>query len=146
MKPVDDFALHCCELLASIGRCTARRMFGGWGLSVDGLNVGLIIAETLYLKVSPGAPEPWLAAGGRPFIYEAKGKPVNLGYCSAPDNAMESPALMAPWARLAMGNALAARALKERPKAQPAKPTRPRSKRITASAAKPSARRKSAKG
>ena len=32
-----DFANYCCDLLASVGRCMAKRMFGGIGISTDGL-------------------------------------------------------------------------------------------------------------
>ena len=37
-----DFADYCCELLQSAGPCTAKRMFGGWGISVDRLTFALI--------------------------------------------------------------------------------------------------------
>lgn len=37
-----DFVDYCLELLSCIGPCTAKRMFGGWGLALDGLNLALI--------------------------------------------------------------------------------------------------------
>lgn len=106
----DPFVEHACELLSSLGPVRARRMFGGWGLSVDGMNVGLVAWDTLFLKTNAGTEPQWLAAGGRPFVYEAKGKPMSLHYHTPPEEAMESPALMAPWARLALQAALEARA------------------------------------
>lgn len=109
-----DFADHCCELLSGIGPCVARRMFGGWGISTEGLNIAIIAWETLYLKASPESEPLWRAAGCEPFTYEAKGKPLQLRYYSAPAEAMDSPALMLPWARLALQAALAARAGKPR--------------------------------
>lgn len=108
----DEFALYCCELLSGLGPCRARRMFGGWGLSVDGLNVGIIAWDTLYLKTNAETQPAWLAAGARAFVYEAKGRPVALNYHTVPAEAMESPELMLPWARLALQAALAARAPK----------------------------------
>ena len=49
-----DFADHCLELLAAVGPCVARRMFGGWGISTDGLTLAIIAdlgeGERLYLK------------------------------------------------------------------------------------------------
>jgi len=49
-----SFAHYCCELLGSIGPCTARRMFGGFGISTDGLNIALVLdlgqGDTLWLK------------------------------------------------------------------------------------------------
>lgn len=133
-RPIDDpFVLHACELLASLGPCKAVRMFGGYGVSVDGMNVAIIAWDTLYLKTNADTEPPWLAAGCKPFIYEAKGKPMKLNYHTPPDDALESPALMAPWARLAMQAALAAR----KPKA-PKKAVRPK-------ASKPPAKRDKAK-
>ncbi|WP_397574001.1 TfoX/Sxy family protein [Silanimonas sp.] len=45
-----DFAEHCAELLSSLGRVHARRMFLGWGLSVDGMTVAVIAWDTLFLR------------------------------------------------------------------------------------------------
>lgn len=113
----DPFVDHVCELLASLGPVAARRMFGGWGLSVDGMNVGIVAWDTLFLKTNAETGPQWLAAGARPFVYEAKGKAMRLHYHTPPDEALESPALMAPWARLALQAALAARAPAKRARA-----------------------------
>lgn len=109
-RPVTDpFVQHACELLSCLGPCKATRMFGGWGISVDGMNVAIIAWDTLYLKSNGQTEAVWLAAGGRPFVYEAKGKPMRLRYHTPPEEALESPALMAPWAWLALEAAVAAR-------------------------------------
>ncbi|MFN3493577.1 MAG: TfoX/Sxy family protein [Hydrogenophaga sp.] len=105
----DPFVLHACELLSGVGPCMARRMFGGWGISTDGMNISLIAWDTLYLKTNAATEPAWLAAGGEPFVYEAKGKPMKLNYHTPPAEALESPALMLPWARLALEAAVAAR-------------------------------------
>lgn len=107
-----EFADYCCELLASAGPCVARRMFGGWGISTDGLTLAIIAdlggGERLYLKASDETRGQFEAAGGARFIYQAKGRPMSMNYYSAPEEAMESPALMQPWARLALECALKA--------------------------------------
>jgi DNA transformation protein len=120
-KPISDpFVLHVCELLSSVGPCTAKRMFGGWGISVEGMNIALIAWDTLYLKTNAETEPQWLAAGAQPFVYEAKGKPMKLSYHTPPDEALESPGLMIPWARLALEAAVAARKPKPRPRRRPA--------------------------
>jgi DNA transformation protein len=73
------------------------------------MNVAIIAWDTLFLKTNAETEPRWLAAGGRAFVYEAKGKPMKLNYHTAPDEALESPALMAPWARLALQAAVTAR-------------------------------------
>ncbi len=123
----DPFVLHACELLASLGPCRAVRMFGGYGLSVDGMNLGLVAWDTLYLKACTETEAIWREAGCLPFVYEAKGKPMQLRYYTPPAEALESPALMAPWARLALQAAVAAR----KPASKPARksPRRPAKER-----------------
>lgn len=105
-----EFVSHCRELLAALGAVRVRRMFGGWGLYVDELFVAIIAFDRLYLKADAASRPRFEAAGCQPFVYDARGRAVSLGYWTAPDEALESPALMAPWARLALQAALAARA------------------------------------
>lgn len=118
--PANEFAQYCCELLAPLGPCVARRMFGGYGISTDGLTVGIIAdlgsGEKLWLKASPETQAQFEAAGCERFSYEMKGLMRSMGYYSAPEAAMESSHEMAPWARLALEAALAARLPKRKTK------------------------------
>ena len=114
---------HCIELLAPLGSVRARRMFGGHGLYVDDLFCALIAYDRLFLKTDADGRPLFERAGCEPFAYDAKdGTHVATGYWSAPAEAMESPALMAPWARLALRAAVAARAVKRPAAKRPAKP------------------------
>ena len=157
-----SFAHYCCELLGSVGPCTPRRMFGGFGISTEGLNIALLAnlggGDTLWLKADEETRELFEAAGCKPFVYEAKGKAMKLNYYSAPEDAMESAQLMAHWARLSLACALKARAAKApRPRAAPGRgksaskpvpttPARPKTSRPEATPAKPKAARKSRSG
>jgi DNA transformation protein len=116
---MSDTALvdHCLELLAPLGRTRARRMFSGHGLYIDDLCVAIIIRDTLFLKTAEADRGAFQAAGCTPFTYETRnGERVAMGYWSAPDAAMESPAEMVPWARRALAAAVAARAKAPRKK------------------------------
>jgi DNA transformation protein and related proteins len=104
-----EFAAHCVELLSPLGPARSRRMFGGHGFYVDDLFIALAIADRLYLKADAQTRPRFEAAGCQPFVYDGAGKQVNVSYWTAPDDAMESPMLMLPWARLAMEAALRAR-------------------------------------
>lgn len=96
------------ELLAPIGRITARRMFGGAGLYADGLIVGLEVAGSLYLKTDDRTRQAFADAGGQPFVYDGKDQPVTMSYWTPPEEAMDSSEAMQPWARLALEAALRA--------------------------------------
>ncbi|UXH79020.1 TfoX/Sxy family protein [Roseateles amylovorans] len=109
--PVNAFAAHCSELLSPLGPVRSRRMFGGHGLYVDDLFIGLILRDQLYLKSDAQSRPRYLAAGCEPFRYSrtrADGTTVeaDLSFFQPPEDALESPALMRPWGRLAMESAL----------------------------------------
>ncbi len=114
-----ELVAHALELLAPQGHVRARGMFGGHGLYIDELFVALVAFERLYLKVDAQTRPQFQAAGCTPFVYDGGTRPITMGYFSVPDDAMESPDAMQPWARLAVAAALRARAAK--PKARPAK-------------------------
>lgn len=109
MATLSEFAAHCAELLSSLGPTRVKRMFGGHGFYVDEVFVALAISERLYLKADANTRARFEAAGCEPFVYDGAGKQVTTSYWSAPEDAMESPALMQAWARLAMEAALRAR-------------------------------------
>jgi DNA transformation protein len=111
--PPDEFAQYRCELLSAAGPCTARRMFGGHGISTGGLTLALVAdlgqGQILWLKAAPDTRGVFETAGCQRFTYRAKGKARSLGFYSAPVEAMESAREMAPWAHLALQTAIAAR-------------------------------------
>lgn len=120
-----DFADYCCELLSGVGTPTPKRMFGGWGISVDGVTIAVIADltklgganEKLYLKVDEVTKTQFEAAGGKRFEMESKdGKTMRMNYFTTPDETMESADDMLPWARMALNVALDAKA-KAKPKA-----------------------------
>jgi DNA transformation protein and related proteins len=122
-----EFATYCCELLGSLGPCLMRRMFGGFGISHEGLTVALMIdlgqGEKLWLKADEASRAQFEAAGCQRFTYDrAGGISRSVNYYSAPEEAMDSPQLMAPWARLALEAAVkaASKAVKK-PAHKPAK-------------------------
>lgn len=112
--PDHDFARYCGELLASAGPCVPKRMFGGFGISTDGLTIAIIAdlgsGQTLWLKASEATRVLFEAEGCARFTYPVKGVPKSMNYYAAPAEALESPGLMVPWARLALEAAVEARA------------------------------------
>lgn len=98
-----------------LGPVRARRMFGGWGLYAQELFVALIANERLYLKADDTTRPSFEAAGSRQFFYEARGQATTMGYWTVPDEALDAQPLFAPWARLALQAAVAARALRPAP-------------------------------
>jgi DNA transformation protein len=107
------------ELLESAGAVRPRRMFGGWGFYIDGLFAALMIDDRLYLKVNAQTRAQFQSVGGEPFTYPGRQQTVQVDYYTPPAEALESAALMRPWAMLAVQAALEAQARK-RPTARAA--------------------------
>jgi len=106
MNPQADFVAYCAELLAPLGTVRSKRMFGGYGLYVDDVFVAIITGDALYLKADDQTRPQFQAAGSRPFAYMRQGELQSTGYWMPPADAMDSPAAMLPWARLARDAAL----------------------------------------
>jgi DNA transformation protein len=139
----NGFVAHCMELLAVLGPIRPKRMFGGHGLYADDVFVAIITRDQLYLKTDDQTRPRFEGAGCEPFRYERRAKDgsvttASLGYYQPPEEALESAALMAPWARLAMEAALRSANAKPKGKVKPPSDAkRPAGAATTAPAAKP---------
>lgn len=99
------FVAYVLELLEPLGGCSARAMFGGHGIYRDGGIFGLIIDDRLYLKADVHSAAQFVAVGSAPFVYQGKGRAVQMSYWSLPEDALESSEEMIRWARLALAAA-----------------------------------------
>ncbi len=122
-----EFVEHVVETMRLFGPVEAKAMFGGWGLYHRGAFFALVAGDTLYLKTDADNRARFEAERLEPFVFEAKdGKKTAMSYRRAPDEALEDPAVMAEWARLAYEAALRASAAKATRRDAKA-PTPPRS-------------------
>jgi len=117
----DSFSDYLRDLFSLLGPVTLRRMFGGQGLYHRDVIIGLVIGEELFLKTYADTLEAFRAAGGHPFVYQGKGKPVATSYWLPPAEAMESAQAMQPWARMAYEAALRKRSQAKPTARRPAK-------------------------
>ena len=110
-----EFVNYLLELLQPLGNVTAKAMFGGHGIYKDGLILGIVFDDTLYLKADDVSRGEFDERGLRPFVFESKarGKQASIGYYQCPEDALESAVLMVEWAKTAYGAALRATAKKK---------------------------------
>lgn len=122
MANTPGFIAHVQELMRGAGGVSARRMFGGHGVYVDGLIVGIVIDDTLYLKTDDTTRPAFVARDLAPFLYASKRRPaVATSYFAPPEEALESSAAMREWLRLALA---ASRRAAARADARPRAPRR----------------------
>ena len=108
MRNDPGFIAFVHELLEAAGSPSTRAMFGGHGVYLDGVFVGLIIDSRLYLKADAQSEGEFIDAGCAPFVYDSprRARVIEMSYYSVPDEALDSPEQMLPWSRLALAAAL----------------------------------------
>jgi len=110
------------DLFADFGPVTIRRMFSGFGISVDGTNFALALRSGLYFRADEQTIPQFEAEGSKPFQYQTRAKTVTVGsYWQLPARLFDDTEELSGWARASLAAAQRA-ALKKRPKARkPAK-------------------------
>jgi len=86
MAKDDAFIEYLHELLDPLGKISTKKMFGGHGVYCNGVIMGLVIDETLYLKVDEQSREFFSEEDCEPFVYQSKAKQVAMSYWSVPES------------------------------------------------------------
>jgi DNA transformation protein and related proteins len=109
-----QFVAFVVESLRPLGPVSARRMFGGHGVFLDGVMFGLIADDQLYLKVDGENRAAYEAEDLPPFTFAGKGRLVETSYRAAPSEGFDDPEVLCDWAREAYAAALRAAGRKAR--------------------------------
>ena len=121
----DKLTVYLLELLAPLGRVSARRMFGGVGLFHGGMMFGLVARDELFLKVGDANRAAYEAAGEAPFTYETKHGTNTIGsYWRCPPELLDDAETFQAWAREALEAAAAAARGKPKALRKPGAPAR----------------------
>jgi DNA transformation protein len=103
-----EFIEHVVETMRRFGPVEVKRMFGGWGFYHQGLFFALSAEDILYFKSDEGNRAEFDAQDLPHFSFAKNGETVVTSYRQAPDDAFESPAVMAEWCRRGYAAALRA--------------------------------------
>ena len=116
-----EYRDHILDLLSEVEGVTARGMFGGAGLYLDGIMFGLLSSqEGFYLRVDDQNRADFEAHGSGPFAPQMGGsKPRHavMPYYEVPAEIMEDADELAHWARRAWEAAKRAKKTKRKKKA-----------------------------
>jgi DNA transformation protein and related proteins len=100
---------YIIDLLAPLAPLP-RRMFSGVGLFHSGAMFGLLVRDTMYLRVDAATRERFERAGSLPFSYTRSGRQVSLSaYYAVPEEMFDQPDELLQWARDAVTVARSAR-------------------------------------
>ncbi|PKO50778.1 MAG: transcriptional regulator [Betaproteobacteria bacterium HGW-Betaproteobacteria-2] len=103
---MSEFTEYLHEVFELAGPITTRRMFSGHTLYLDGLPVGIVFDDTLYLKADTETQQAFEALQLPQFTYRKKDKTIALPYFQAPDFILEDRQEAALWLRKAFGASL----------------------------------------
>jgi DNA transformation protein len=98
-----DFLL---DLFSDFGPVTIRRMFSGFGISVDGTNFALALRGGLYFRADDQSIQRFEAEGSTPFQYQTRAKTVTVrSYWRLPERLYDDPQELTVWARASLAAA-----------------------------------------
>ncbi|MGE0626700.1 MAG: TfoX/Sxy family protein [Hyphomicrobiaceae bacterium] len=102
-----EFTELLLDMLAPVGQVSARRMFSGVGLFHAGLMFGLVVDDTLYLKVDDRTRADFEAEGLPAFSYATQqGRRTIQSYWRAPERLLDDTDEFEAWCRSAIATAL----------------------------------------
>ena len=115
MVASDTFAEFLREQFAPLSRVTMRRMFGKTGVFCDGVMLGMVTENTLYLRVDDQNRGTFKeAASFPPLTYEKKGCTIDLSFWRVPERLFDEPDELVTWAQAALAAARRIAAKRER--------------------------------
>ena len=106
---MSEFIEYLPDVFAEFGPIHTRKMFGGHGVFYDGLMIGLVARDNLYLKADSQSAVRFTANDLAQFQYPKGDTMVGMSYYLAPSEALDDPSEMREWAQLAYEAALRAR-------------------------------------
>lgn len=110
------FAEFLREQLAPLGRITMRRMFGKTGVFCDGVMLGMVADNTLYVRVDDQNRETFKeAATSPPLNYAKRGAIIDLAFWRVPEPLFDEPDELLAWTRAALAAAHRVAAQRARP-------------------------------
>ncbi len=112
------------DLFSEFGPIKLRRFFGGEGIVVDDVMIGMVFSDIIYFKTDDETRKGFLAEKSKPFSFlkRSTGETIVTTWFALPDRLYDDPEELVQWARAALEVARAAPAEKKKRKAAASKP------------------------
>ena len=102
----NEFVSYVTELMQTIGPVSARKMFSGYGIFLEGFMFGIVVDNILYLKTNSTTEKKFTDRGLEAFKYYKQGKEIRLSYYQAPEEIFDDNEEMNAWANMAYNTAV----------------------------------------
>ncbi|WP_299491786.1 TfoX/Sxy family protein [Acaryochloris sp. IP29b_bin.137] len=97
MSNRSPFVDQVVDRLNQVAPVMARSMFGGYGLFIEGIMIGLIADDVLYFKVDEENRQDYLDIGSEQFTYDRKGTPARMSYYRIPTEIVHNIEQLVAW-------------------------------------------------
>ncbi|HSS51816.1 MAG TPA: TfoX/Sxy family protein [Thermoanaerobaculia bacterium] len=103
MAKTNEFCDHLMDRLAPVGTPSYKFMFGGYGIYLDGLMMGIVNGDdVLWLRTDDVNRPDYEARGLKPFQPMTKNGPMGImPYYTVPDDVFEDQDAFLEWAKKA---------------------------------------------
>ena len=100
MAKTNEFCDYLMDRLAPLGAPTYKFMFGCFGIYLDGLMMGIVSDDALWLRADDGNRPDYEARGIKPFQPMGKNGPMGvMPYYPVPDDVFEDEEVFLDWAK-----------------------------------------------
>lgn len=113
MAKTSELCDHLMDRLAPLGAPSYKFMFGGFGIYLDGLMMGIVSHDVLWLLAGDANRPDYEARGLKPFQPMGKNGPMGImPYYTVPDDVFEDEDVFLEWASKSRDAAVRRRAAK----------------------------------
>ncbi len=103
---MNEFVSYLHEVFQGFGIIATRKMFDGRKIYHDGIMIGFVADDSLYLKADESTKQEFIDKELTAFEYNKDNKIVQMSYYLAPEEIYDEPEEAVYWARLAYQAAL----------------------------------------
>lgn len=93
----NEFLNYVLDSINQLYTIRARKMFGGYGLYIDGQIFGIIADQELYFKANIKTADFFAQFDSEQFSYERNGKTVKMSYWRVPSEVLEDQEMLKKW-------------------------------------------------
>ena len=109
------FRDYLADVLTTLGKLETKRVFGLDGIKFDGVLLGFVIDEQLFLRTDVESCGDYVAEGGAPYTFSKRsGAKIITSYYRLPDRLYDEPEELVRWAHRARAAALETPSAKKR--------------------------------
>lgn len=104
-----EFISYLLEMLEGFSSVSAKAMFGGHGIYLNGLISAIVVDDTLYIKADQTSRNIFEIRGLTQFSYMKKGKKCFMSYYMILEESLDDPEELSSWAQKGYEAALRSR-------------------------------------